>query len=92
MYLRLVQTLVDPDRATEFSAIYTEKILPVLAATPGCLYAALVLNARKRNTAVSLSLWRSKDDTDAYERSGVYKEFVELSRPFFAEFFEDPVM
>jgi len=85
VYLRLVQTLVDPDRAAEFSAIYTDKILPALAKTPGCLYAALVLNTRKKDSAVSLSLWRSKDDADAYEKTGLYREFVDLSRPFFSD-------
>lgn len=85
MYLRLVQTLVDPNRAAEFSAIYTNKILPALARTPGCLYAALVLNTRKRDSAVSLSLWRSKGDADAYEKTGLYREFVDLSRPFFSD-------
>ncbi len=85
MYLRLVQTQVDSDRAAEFSAEYTAKIIPALARTPGCLYAALVLNTIKKSCAVSLSLWKSKDDADAYEKSGLFTELVDVSRPYFSD-------
>lgn len=85
MYLRLVQMRVDPERAAEFSVEYEDKILPALARTPGCLYAALALNSRKRDRAVSLSLWKSKADADAYEKSGLFDELVALARPFFSE-------
>lgn len=85
MYLRLVQMNVDPQREGEFAAMYAEQIFPALGRTAGCLYAALVVNARKRERAVSVSLWDSKDDADAYEKSGLYGELVDLCRPFFSE-------
>jgi len=85
MYLRLVQMNVDPRRSGEFSVKYTERIIPALAKTKGCLYAALALNVRSRNRAVSLSLWNSREDADAYEASGLFRELVDFSRPYFSE-------
>ena len=84
MYLRLVQMDVDPLREGAFTATYAERIFPALARTTGCLYAALVVNARKRERAMSVSLWDSKDDADAYEQSGLYRELLDLCRPFFS--------
>lgn len=85
MYLRLVQMDVDPLREGEFTAMYADRIFPALERTAGCLYAALVVNARKRARAVSVSLWESKDDAGAYEQSGLYRELLDLCRPFFSE-------
>jgi quinol monooxygenase YgiN len=85
MYLRLVQASVDPARTGEFSAAYAQKVLPALAQATGCLYAALAVNARKRDRAVSLSLWNSRAEAEAYDKSGVFHELIELSRPFFSE-------
>ena len=85
MFLRLVQMRVDPDRSSEFGAVYVEKIIPALARTRGCRYAALALNSRKKDFAVSLSLWDSRADAEAYEQSGLFSELVELSRPYFSE-------
>jgi quinol monooxygenase YgiN len=84
MYLRLVQMDVDPLREGEFTETYAGRIFPALARTAGCHYAALVVNAQKRERAVSVSLWESKDDADAYEQSGLYRELLDLCRPFFS--------
>jgi len=34
---------------------------------------------------VSLTLWNSKDDADAYEGSGLFADLVNLSRPYFSD-------
>jgi len=85
MYVRLVQMHVDPDRVREYGSVYAEKIFPVLAQTAGCLYAGLVVHARQKDRAVSVSLWESEADAEAYEKSGRYDELVNVLRPYFSD-------
>lgn len=85
MFVRLVQMDIDPGRVGEYGSIYESKILPALARTPGCVYGALVVNARQKDRAVSVTLWESEAHVNAYERSGRYAELIDVLRPYFSE-------
>lgn len=85
MYLRLVQTRVTPDRMGEMRSRYAGEIMPALRGTPGCLHAGLWQSVSHEEQVVSLTLWESREDAEAYERSGVFKKLLDVARPLFAE-------
>lgn len=88
MYLRLVQAKVQPDLIAEIKYHYEKEILPTLENTEGCLYAGLVQNTRRKDEGISLTLWRSEADVQAYEHSGEFAKLLEVLRPYFSDLSE----
>jgi len=85
MFLRLVQAKVRPEDAMRLGDAYLEGIMPALERTRGCLFAGLAQCTRRPEDVVSLTLWTSREDALAYERSGKFMELLSIARPFFSE-------
>jgi heme-degrading monooxygenase HmoA len=85
MFLRLVQAKIRPDDATRLGEAYREGIMPALESTRGCLFAGLAQSTQRREEVISLTLWTSRDDAAAYERSGKFMELLAIARPFFSD-------
>jgi heme-degrading monooxygenase HmoA len=85
MLLRLVHLTLNTDRAEEVARVYGEKVLPVLHAAPGCLFATLIRSARNPNDAISMTLWDNLEHADAYEASGLFRRLLDTIAPNLAE-------
>ena len=85
MFLRLVQAKIKPEDASRLSDAYAQRIMPALERTKGCLFAGLAQSARQPEDIISLTLWTSREDASAYERSGKFMELLAIARPFFSE-------
>jgi len=85
MFMRLVQVKINPEKIFEFERAYEGKIIPELQRTRGCVYAGLVQSLEDQTDGLSLTLWDSQTDAEAYEKSGIYEQLVEVSRPFFSD-------
>lgn len=86
MYLRFVRLKLRQDAFAPFRDYYESRILPALAETDGCLYAALLRSNRPSDgsTCDSLTLWRSSEDADAYVDGGLYDELLDGADPYLA--------
>ncbi len=85
MFMRFVQVKLKLERILEYIHVYEDVIIPVLEKTQGCRYAALVQNVNAPDEGISLTLWDGQRDAEAYERSGLYQELVDRSKPYFSD-------
>jgi quinol monooxygenase YgiN len=85
MFLRLVQTTIDPARMDEIRRRYAAEIIPEVEKMKGCLYAGLVQNVRKPQEVLSLTLWRQREQASLYVQSGLFRKLLEITRPYFAD-------
>jgi len=76
MYARMVigETFSE-DQTQEFARIYTSDVLPKLKDEPGFEAARLMVEEGGR-MAVSLTLWKTRDDCLKYHSSRAYRQFV----------------
>jgi heme-degrading monooxygenase HmoA len=76
MYARMVigEALSD-EQIGEFSRIYQSDVLPDLARESGFVSASLMVE-EGGNMAVSLTLWKSREDCLRYHSSRSYRQFV----------------
>jgi heme-degrading monooxygenase HmoA len=84
MYLRLVQLRVHEGQEAAYARFYQDRVIPALAATEGCLYAALLAPWRSE-AHQSLTLWSSPEHATAYERSGLYDRLLAEGGPMLAD-------
>ena len=84
MYLRLVHLRVHEGQGAAYARFFQERVIPALAATEGCLYAALLAPWRS-DTHQSLTLWSSPEHAAAYERSGLYHRLIAEGAPMLAD-------
>lgn len=85
MFLRLVEAKIRPEDAASLSDAYLLHIMPALERTRGCLFAGLAQSTRQPDEVISLTLWTSREDAAAYERSGKFMELLAIARPFFSD-------
>lgn len=85
MYLRLVRAKAIPSAIDSLQSAYTESIIPALGGVPGCLHAALMQSAKNTEDFVSLTLWETVADAEAYVESGLFAELMDRVRPFLHE-------
>lgn len=84
MFLRVVRAKVREGGLWPFREYYEASILPALARTEGCLFAALLRPAAgsEDSSCDSLTLWESAAHADAYVDSGLYDELLDGADPF----------
>jgi len=76
MYARMVIGEANSEsQVEEFARIYTSEVLPELTREPGFASARLVVEEDGR-MAVSLTLWRTRDECVRYHCSRSYRQFV----------------
>ena len=86
MFLRVVRVKVREGCLWQFREYYEAHILPALARTEGCLFAALLRPAAESGPAScdSLTFWESVSHADAYVESGLYDKLLDGADPFLA--------
>jgi len=85
MYMRLVQAKFTPDSLPHIQKIYEDKIIPQLQKTQGCLCACLIHSEHDNNEGMSLTLWASQADAEAYDKSGLFLELLGKVKPHFSD-------
>ena len=88
MFMRLVNLKVKEGRLNDFARFYEERTIPALQETRGCLYASLLKPTDDDVECVSMTWWRSREDVDAYEKSGLYDELLDEMDDMMAEVVE----
>jgi quinol monooxygenase YgiN len=85
MFMRLVQVRVKEGFLPAVTRLYARVIAPALASTPGCRYAGLLQSVHHSDECISLTIWDSELDVEAYVRSGAFTSLLDQVRPFQAE-------
>ncbi len=85
MFLRIVRLRVRVGEEAAFTSFYQERVIPAMAATDGCLYAALLAPWRGEEGHQSLTLWESPEKARAYEDRGLYHRLLAEAAPFLSE-------
>lgn len=84
-YLRIVSAKLKPGEFDALAKVYREKIIPALAEVDGCRYAYLVRGMQEEDTALSVTLWDSQAQAEAYEQSGRFAELTNYVRPMLSD-------
>jgi quinol monooxygenase YgiN len=71
-FARRISLKVKPDRIDEFLSRMKGEVYPELRREKGIRRVYLLRDAASTNQFVSMTLWNSKGDADAYESSGHY--------------------
>jgi len=74
MYLRIVSHSIQAGKTEEYKEIYTQEIIPALQQVKGCRFAFLTENMKEQNSMLSITLWDSRQDTENYEKSGLFSQ------------------
>jgi len=88
MYLRILNIHVKKNKMDELKDIYLNVIIPALQSVKGCNYAYLTENTEVKNEAISFTIWDSKEDSDRYEKSGLFKELLNKFKHTFSELYQ----
>ncbi len=88
MYLRIASAKIQPGKFEALKKVYTDEIIPALLATDGCRYAYLVGGMQDSLETLSVTLWDSKEQADAYEQSGRYAQLVDKVAPMLSSLFQ----
>ena len=88
MYIRIVSHILQKDKINEFRDIFVVQIIPALQETKGCRYSYLIESMHQENEVISLSIWDSKEDALAYEKSGAFEKLINKLRPTFSQFYQ----
>lgn len=88
MYVRIVSLHVREGKMTEFNRLYEREILPVLQQVEGCRYAYLTINGADEQEAISVTIWESKRDADAYEQSGLFDDLKDRVKHTLSEIYQ----
>lgn len=71
----VIGEVVNNDQVREFARIYTSEVLPELQSAPGFESARLMVEEDGR-MAVSLTVWKTRDECLKYHSSRSYRQFV----------------
>ena len=83
MFARLAWGKVKPGTWDDYERIYHEEILPATRDVKGLSLRELLQGADDPDEGISLTLWDSREDLDAYERSGLHQDMVDRARAFY---------
>ena len=88
LLMRIMSLKIQPGKMDEFREIYTNEIIPALREVRGCRNAFLSDSIEEKDEVLSLTIWESKQDLVAYEKSGLYKKITKRVRHTFAELYQ----
>lgn len=80
MYLRFVRLQVKEGAEAKLAEFYRERVIPALAATPGCRFAGLLRPWRGADHQ-SLTIWDSPSAAESYEDGGLYHRLLRECEP-----------
>jgi heme-degrading monooxygenase HmoA len=89
MYVRLTYLNFLPGKAEEAKRIYKNEIVQVVKQQKGNLDCRMLEPVDMADDYISMTVWESKGDSDAYHSSGIYRQLVDKVRELYAK---DPVL
>jgi len=72
LFLRILSIHVRAGMLEEFTALYKGEIIPGLRSVPGCRFAFLTGQSNDSHELISVTIWNSRADAEAYESNGQF--------------------
>jgi heme-degrading monooxygenase HmoA len=85
MFMRLFQSKVKPEAVGKLGEFYETKVIPELQKIKGCMFTGLVQDRDQPGTGISMTLWQTREDAEAFEKSKVYQKIMEEVEPILLE-------
>ena len=85
MHLRILSVNLRKDKKKEFEDLYNSIIIPALNKQEGCIMAFFTENRDDENNIISVTIWKRREDAEAYENSGKFNELVKQVEHTFTE-------
>ena len=85
MYMRFVRFKVKEGKDWEYARFYNDRVIPAMQETEGCLFVSLLQPSGDEDESVSMTMWRSRELAEDYEKSGLYDQLLDESDEFLAE-------
>jgi quinol monooxygenase YgiN len=85
MFMRLLQSKAKPGAVDMLRQFYETRVIPELKKMPGCRFAGLIQDKLQPETGFSMTLWQTKEDAEAYEKSGISQDFLKEAGPYLSE-------
>ncbi|HXX62458.1 MAG TPA: antibiotic biosynthesis monooxygenase family protein [Bacteroidota bacterium] len=77
LFIRIVALHVRPGMLEDFNNAYRNEIIPALRRVAGCRYAHLTGRRHEPEELISVTIWNSRAEAEAYEASGAFKALTE---------------
>lgn len=85
MFVRLTYLNFLPGKMEEAKRIYDSELVPVVKKQKGNLDCRMLEPLEKTDDYISMTVWDSKEDADAYQSSGVYKQLVDRVKEMYSK-------
>jgi len=83
VFARVAWGKVKPGTWQDYEQFYHDEVLPKTRELKGLAFRELLQGTDDPNEGISLSLWESREDLEAYEQSDTYARIVEQGRAFY---------
>lgn len=88
IWVRIVSLKLRPDSVDAFKQDYIARVIPALRSVHGCRYVYLTERADRPNEVISVTSWTSRQDAEAYERSGLFMKLLESQQHLLSELYQ----
>ena len=85
MFMRFIQLKINMDYREIIKQFYNDSIIPELQKINGCLFAGLIQSNRSSDELISMTLWKTKAQAEAFEKSEVFQKLMKRFKPFLSE-------
>jgi quinol monooxygenase YgiN len=85
MYMRLFHLKINPDFLPMLQPFHDKVVIPELQQIEGCLFAGLIQSSKSDNECVSITLWETREQAEAFEKSMAFRSLMEKVKPFLSE-------
>lgn len=85
MFVRLTYLNFLPGKLEEARRIYHDELVPVVKKQKGNLDCRLLDPVDKNDDYISMTVWDNKEDADAYQTSGVYRQLVDRVKDMYSK-------
>jgi heme-degrading monooxygenase HmoA len=85
MFVRLTYLSFLPGKVEAAKKIYYDELVPIVKQQKGNLDCTMLEPVDKTDDYISMTIWDNKEDADAYQTSGTYKQLVERVQQFYSK-------
>ena len=85
MFVRLVSCKFLPEKVNAARKVFVDEIIPALQKQNGLIQVRFLEPTEKVGDFISMTEWRTKEDAEAYERTGLYHKLVTMLEPFYTK-------
>ena len=85
MFVRLTYLSFLPGKFDEAKKIYNDELVPVVKRQTGNIDCRMLEPVDMADDYISMTVWDNKEDADAYQASGVYRQLVDRIQSLYSK-------